>query len=232
MADSFINLIYENESFPLENEIKIGREKDNHICIPDDFVSRHHCLVQRTGDYSLEIADLNSSNGTYLLSNGGDFEEIDKVVFSDLRNENPEKIVLGKDIEIIFHFPNLKTKNLSSENTPFSLGTVHSPGVLNGQNIELITKIYPNAGAVMLRRELETFLFKELGISPNERLSLQELIDLSERNYKLDNSAVKKMKGIQHIGNMGAHKDNVNEGTVLKKLKDLNDVKKVIEAKR
>ena len=44
---------------------RIGRDSDNHICLPDRQVSRHHCVV-RWSDNCWELADLNSSNGTKL----------------------------------------------------------------------------------------------------------------------------------------------------------------------
>lgn len=48
------------------SHFSIGRDKDNHLSVPQDAaVSRHHCVISVThGTFALK--DLNSSNGTYL----------------------------------------------------------------------------------------------------------------------------------------------------------------------
>src|SRR5262249_19067684 len=58
----------EGPSYPLtENEIAIGREPSNHICIADPLISRRHCrIVKRTDttDPKYWLLDGNSINGT------------------------------------------------------------------------------------------------------------------------------------------------------------------------
>jgi diguanylate cyclase (GGDEF)-like protein len=53
--------------FTLEgDEIVIGRGKEVGIQIHDVGISRRHSLVRRTGDFTWEIVDLESTNGTYV----------------------------------------------------------------------------------------------------------------------------------------------------------------------
>jgi SARP family transcriptional regulator, regulator of embCAB operon len=50
---------------PLDQEILFGRGADNHICLPDPRVSRHHAhIIEHQA--RLVIEDLQSSNGTLL----------------------------------------------------------------------------------------------------------------------------------------------------------------------
>ena len=48
-----------------EEEISIGREPSNLICVNDHSVSRRHCLIRREGE-SFKIIDLESYNGTFV----------------------------------------------------------------------------------------------------------------------------------------------------------------------
>lgn len=56
-----------NREFPLRESLRLGRERDNDLSLPDQQASRHHAVIQlREGRYW--ISDLNSRNGT--LVNG------------------------------------------------------------------------------------------------------------------------------------------------------------------
>jgi Nif-specific regulatory protein len=48
-----------------EEEVSIGREPANLICVNDHSVSRRHCLIRREGE-SFRIIDLESYNGTFV----------------------------------------------------------------------------------------------------------------------------------------------------------------------
>ena len=53
-------------SYRLEKEeCVVGRSEDSEICLDDDGVSRHHCLVTVRPDGSVRIEDLGSTNGTF-----------------------------------------------------------------------------------------------------------------------------------------------------------------------
>jgi Nif-specific regulatory protein len=53
-------------TFALGNdEVSIGREPSNAICVNDHSVSRRHCLIKREGE-SFRIIDLESYNGTFV----------------------------------------------------------------------------------------------------------------------------------------------------------------------
>ena len=56
-----------NQEFPLGDSLRLGRETDNDLVIPDGKVSRHHARIERQGT-QYQITDLGSSNGT--LVNG------------------------------------------------------------------------------------------------------------------------------------------------------------------
>jgi Nif-specific regulatory protein len=48
-----------------QDEVSIGREPSNLICVNDHSVSRRHCLIKREGE-SFRIVDLESYNGTFV----------------------------------------------------------------------------------------------------------------------------------------------------------------------
>lgn len=52
----------------VDAEVHIGRELDNALRVPDPSISRHHCVVRKTGS-GFEIQDLQSSNGVLVNGN-------------------------------------------------------------------------------------------------------------------------------------------------------------------
>jgi len=48
-----------------EDEVKIGRAEQNHLCINSDLVSRHHATVLRVGEVHV-VRDEGSTNGTFV----------------------------------------------------------------------------------------------------------------------------------------------------------------------
>ena len=60
----------EKRRYPLtiDGVFRIGRSDKNDIVLSDDLASRHHAMLQRSGDGQFYISDLGSSNGT--LVNG------------------------------------------------------------------------------------------------------------------------------------------------------------------
>jgi hypothetical protein len=55
----------ENKRFPINDQIRLGREADNDLALPDKMASRHHAILQRQGVF-YQISDLNSANGTFV----------------------------------------------------------------------------------------------------------------------------------------------------------------------
>ena len=55
----------ENQRYPVGDQLRLGREADNDLTLPDKKVSRHHAMLQRQG-VAYRIIDLNSGNGTYV----------------------------------------------------------------------------------------------------------------------------------------------------------------------
>jgi hypothetical protein len=65
-ADIFaLSIGLENQRFSLSDQMRLGREADNDLALPDQKVSLHHALIQRQG-YVYKITDLNSDSGTYV----------------------------------------------------------------------------------------------------------------------------------------------------------------------
>ena len=55
----------ENQRFPISDKMRLGREADNDLVLPDKKASRHHAILQKMG-LVYQIIDLNSGNGTYV----------------------------------------------------------------------------------------------------------------------------------------------------------------------
>ena len=55
----------ENQRFFMSDQLRLGREADNDLTLPDKKTSRHHAILQRQGAVYY-IIDLNSGNGTYV----------------------------------------------------------------------------------------------------------------------------------------------------------------------
>jgi len=55
----------ENQRFPMGDQLRLGREADNDLTLPDKKASRHHAILQRQG-LVYQIIDLDSGNGTYV----------------------------------------------------------------------------------------------------------------------------------------------------------------------
>ena len=53
--------------FPVsEGGVRLGRSSSNDICIPDEELSRNHCLFEPFGEAGIRVTDLASANGTYV----------------------------------------------------------------------------------------------------------------------------------------------------------------------
>src|SRR5712691_8795397 len=52
-------------SFALRDEVSIGRELANSVCVNEPSISRRHCLIRRT-DNEFRAVDLDSFNGTFV----------------------------------------------------------------------------------------------------------------------------------------------------------------------
>lgn len=50
--------------------VRLGRDDDNDICLPDKTVHRYHAAIHRTDDAQYLITDLSSSKGNGVLVNG------------------------------------------------------------------------------------------------------------------------------------------------------------------
>lgn len=80
------------------NEVSIGRDTSNWICIPDPLLSRHHCKIHREGD-TFTITDQNSLNGIFIndipvkekgIRHGDQIEMGDSLFLFLLKEDEPE----------------------------------------------------------------------------------------------------------------------------------------------
>lgn len=54
-----------HQQIPIGERLRLGREVDNELPLPDLKISRYHALIERQGQ-QYQITDLDSSNGTYV----------------------------------------------------------------------------------------------------------------------------------------------------------------------
>lgn len=84
--------------------LRLGRSSSNDIHVPDEELSRNHCLFEIVGDYGIRVTDLASANGTYLngslLGNEptelkeGDVIEVGKTVVKVVGEPKPDAPVV------------------------------------------------------------------------------------------------------------------------------------------
>ena len=84
------------KTFKLAGTTVIGRSVDCGICLDDEGVSREHARVEKDGQGNVWIADLGSTNGTYLL----DGRRIERHVLQD-----GDKIRVGPDTILKLSYP-------------------------------------------------------------------------------------------------------------------------------
>ena len=46
--------------------VRLGRSSSNDVCIPDEELSRNHCLFEQSGEAGIRVTDLASANGTFV----------------------------------------------------------------------------------------------------------------------------------------------------------------------
>ena len=46
--------------------VRLGRSSSNDVHIPDEELSRNHCLFEQSGEAGIRITDLASANGTFV----------------------------------------------------------------------------------------------------------------------------------------------------------------------
>jgi len=69
-------------ALPLLARLRIGRNEDNEVVVPDLLVSRYHAELRKVPYGGYEIFDLDSSNGTYL--NGRQLKTAERLKMADV----------------------------------------------------------------------------------------------------------------------------------------------------
>jgi hypothetical protein len=63
-----LSIQLEDQRFPMRAQLRLGRDADNDLTLPDEKVSLHHALIQRQG-VVYKITDLDSASGTFVNGN-------------------------------------------------------------------------------------------------------------------------------------------------------------------
>jgi hypothetical protein len=86
---AYLTLLVEgriSHSFPLRNEVQLGREKSNAVVVADQKVSRHHASLAPL-DNTFIVSDQGSANGTYVngvrIAQPTRLNEKDKITLGD-----------------------------------------------------------------------------------------------------------------------------------------------------
>jgi len=78
----------EYQRFPVGDQLRLGREADNDLTLPDKKASRYHAILQRLGAV-YQIIDLKSGSGTYVngkrIAQPTPLEEGDIVLIGDTK---------------------------------------------------------------------------------------------------------------------------------------------------
>jgi pSer/pThr/pTyr-binding forkhead associated (FHA) protein len=221
-----IALIDNNNDFQIiEKELNIGRSQENDIVIPDNLISKKHCKITRLGEYSLSIED-KSTNGTTVLTMDGDIIENQKeIIFKDLQEKAPYKLLLG-EYDFYFSYPEFSTKSVSYTR-PKETILIKNPGVLSIENVELVKIIFPQAAAAMIRMILEDLIqFKKKNkIIDREKMGDRESLCDYINYLKHDKIIIDKMHKIRLLGNMGAHNDPISINEIENHIKILEEIK-------
>ena len=79
--------------------VRLGRSSSNDVHIPDEELSRNHCLFEQSGEAGIRITDLASANGTFVNGEqlgsdsrelkGGDTIEVGSTKISVVGDEPP-----------------------------------------------------------------------------------------------------------------------------------------------
>lgn len=83
--------------------LRLGRSSSNDVHVPDEELSRNHCLFEQAGDDGIHVIDLASANGTYVNSeplgadakrlNYGDIIEAGTTVLKVVDEDTPSALV-------------------------------------------------------------------------------------------------------------------------------------------
>lgn len=231
-----IYIKYNKQSLRLqEKQIQIGRSKKNDMIINDKYVSREHCRI-RIKDHSIQIEDLDSSNGTYVATESGDILKIARVgEFVTDTEKMPNRIYIGNsDLAIstreaeIGLPPPQKTMVYKPQRQKKPVSRPYQKIILDEQNVHSIGKINPEVGAVAIRRLLEEFLYSYTHVDSD----LYELIDTVSIEKNITREMINMMHYIRVTGNNGAHRGHrVSPNSLQKAIHNFQKIKHALSNK-
>lgn len=96
--------------------LRLGRSSSNDVHVPDEELSRNHCLFEQDGDDGIHVIDLASANGTYVNSEplGGDSKKLN---FGDIVEAGSTvlKVVDEDTPDVLSPLPGLSASRLPPE---------------------------------------------------------------------------------------------------------------------
>jgi transcriptional regulator with GAF, ATPase, and Fis domain len=126
----------------LGERLRIGKSPDNDLVLPDDTVSRHHCVLER-GATGILVKDLGSTNHT----------RIGRTTVREASVEPGATLVVG-DVELILRTEPNRAQILPSESAVF--GEALGPSLAMRSIFGVLEHIAPTDAAVLLEGETGT----------------------------------------------------------------------------
>ena len=137
--------VYFGKTFPLRGKTTLGRHSDNDIFVNVDGISRKHASITVAGE-NLELADLDSSNGTYL--NGKEVTTVEVLKIGDeVKLDNIRFLIQSPGMQL-----DKKSQNSSKATTPSNAGNISQNAVpvkSSGSAAKWIVTILVLAGAAI-----------------------------------------------------------------------------------
>ena len=151
-----------------QEEVSIGREPSNEICVNDHSVSRRHCLIKREGE-SFRVIDLESYNGTF----------VNELPIGEQSLSDGDQISVGS---VRFVFLTQDSETTSAE-SPVELG---DDELLNHSTIRLERKdaLYLKPGAVVANLPADARIARDL----NALLKISTLLSTMRESTQLQRS--------------------------------------------
>ena len=175
------------ESFPVVDEILVGRDTASSVAIPERYVSRQHCVIKRDQD-RCTIRDLDSLHGTFVngspvkeraLEHGDQIQVANTVLVFLLREDEAADQLISTSDTIQWDEPELpsnSTISLSSEDSrylrkEFAAEREETPRV--AKDLEALLKIATDINSIRGSQTLHDRLLEMiLGAVPAEQGSL------------------------------------------------------------
>jgi len=106
--------VYFGKTFPLRGKTSLGRHSDNDIFVNVDGISRKHAVISVMAD-TLEIEDMDSSNGTYV--NGEKISKKTINIGDEIKLDNIRFLIQSPGMQADKKTQNFKTESVKQKQT-------------------------------------------------------------------------------------------------------------------